>query len=189
MKSEKLHKENTLETKASKKTSNKGVFRASQKEFRTALLDNDFLEDNRKFIPEATQANLDTSIKKLKNLYSNITKNLRKKVYGARTGSGLDVKKEPKWFQITHPVLTDMNAVIDNLSSTALDLSFQEENLSAESFDGKNDEETSDEENKTVLNESKLQEENLSTAVCETKENQNKSSNAGKTLEKEKEQL
>ena len=54
------------------------------------------------------------------------------------------MKKEPKWFQIMHPVLTDMNTVIDNLSSSALDLSFQEENLSAESFDGKNDEETSD---------------------------------------------
>ena len=99
------------------------------------------------------------------------------------------MKKEPKWFQIMHPVLTDMNTVIDNLSSSALDLSFQEENLSAESFDGKNDEETSDEENKIVLNESKLQEENLSPAVYETKENQNKSCNAGKTLEKEKEQL
>ena len=75
MKNEKLHKENTLETKASKKSSNKGVFRAPQKEFRTALLDNHFLEDNWKLIPEGTQANLDTSIKKLKNLYSNIKKN------------------------------------------------------------------------------------------------------------------
>ena len=75
MKNEKLHKENTLETKASKKSSNKGVFRAPQKECRTALLDNHFLEDNRKLIPEGTQANLDTSIKKLKNLYSNIKKN------------------------------------------------------------------------------------------------------------------
>ena len=78
-----------------------------------------------------------------------------------------------------HPVLPDTNTVIDSLSSSALDLSFQEGNLSAESSDEKNDEETSDEENESVLNESELQQESLSPAVYETKENQNKSSIAG----------
>ena len=78
-----------------------------------------------------------------------------------------------------HPVLTDTNTVIDSMSSSALDLPFQEVNLSAESSNQKNDEVTSDEENESVLNESELLEESLSPAVCETKENQNKSSNAG----------
>ena len=73
-----------------------------------------------------------------------------------------------------HPVLTDTNTVIDSMSSSALDLPFQEVNLSAESSNQKNDEVTSDEES-----ESELLEESLSPAVCETKENQNKSSNAG----------
>ena len=78
-----------------------------------------------------------------------------------------------------HPVLTDTNTVIDSLSSSGLDPSFQEENLSVGSSDEKNDEETSDEGYESVLNESELQEESLSPPVCETKENQNKSSNAG----------
>ena len=72
-----------------------------------------------------------------------------------------------------HPVLPD------SLSSSALDLSIQEGNLSAEFSDEKNDEETSDEENESVLNESELQQESLSPVVFETKENQNKSSSAG----------
>ena len=67
-----------------------------------------------------------------------------------------------------HPVLTDTNTVIDSLSSSALDLSFQEKNLSVESSDEKNDKETSDDENESVLNERELQEENLSPSVCET---------------------
>ena len=41
-----------------------------------------------------------------------------------------------------HPVLTDTNTVIDSMSSSALDLPFQEVNLSAESSNRKNDEET-----------------------------------------------
>ena len=52
-----------------------------------------------------------------------------------------------------HSVLTDTKTVIDSLSSSTLDLSFQEENLSAESSDEKNDEKMSDEENESVLNE------------------------------------
>ena len=87
------------------------------------------------------------------------------------------MKKEPKWFQIMHPILTDTNT-IDSLSYSALDLSFQEENLS-EFSDEKNDEETSDEKKDSVLNDSELQEESLSPTACETKENQNKSSNTG----------
>ena len=80
-------------------------------------------------------------------------------------------------------VLTDTNTVIDILSSSALDLSFQVENFSAESSHKKNDEKTPDEEKESVLNESEFQEESLSPAVRETKskqdrENQNKSSNA-----------
>ena len=53
------------------------------------------------------------------------------------------MRKEPKWYQIMHPVLTDANTVTDSLFSSALDLLFQEENLLTESSDGKNDEETS----------------------------------------------
>ena len=110
----------------------------------------------------------------MRNKYNNIKKNWRKNIDRARTGSWLDVKKEPVWFQIMHPVLTDTNTVIDSLSSSALDLSFQEGNLSAESSDEKNDEETSDKENENVLNQSELQEQSLSPAVCERKENQTK---------------
>ena len=54
------------------------------------------------------------------------------------------MKNEPKWFQIIHPVLTDASTLIDSLSSSALDISFQEENLSVESSDEKNDEEMPD---------------------------------------------
>ena len=86
----------------------------------------------------------------------------------ARTFSCLDVKKEPKCFQIMHSVLTDTKTVIDSLSSSTLDLSFQEENLSAESSDEKNDEKMSDEENESVLNESELQEKSLLPAAFET---------------------
>lgn len=69
-------------------------------------------------------------------------------------------------------VLTDTNTVIDILSSSALDLSFQEENFSAESSHKKNDEKTPDEEKESVLNESEFQEESLSPAVRETKSKQ-----------------
>ena len=65
-------------------------------------------------------------------------------------------------------VLTDTNTVTDSLSSSVLDLSFQEENLSTESSDKKNQVTSGDEENESVLNEKKLQEESLSSAVCET---------------------
>ena len=80
-------------------------------------------------------------------------------------------------------VLTDTNTVIDILSSSALDLSFQEENFSAESSHKKNDEKTPDEEKESVLNESKFQEEAFHLLFVRqnqnrTEENQNKSSNA-----------
>ena len=107
----------TLETKGLKRSSNKEVFEAPQrKEFRTAFLDNIFLENNRKLILEGRQADLDISIEKLRNKYNNIKKSWRKNVDRART-SGLDVKKEPKWFQIMHPVLTDTNTVINSLNA------------------------------------------------------------------------
>ena len=67
-----------------------------------------------------------------------------------------------------HPVLTDTNTVIDSLSSSALDLSFQEKNLSGESSEEKNDKETSDDKNESVINERELQEESISPSVCET---------------------
>ena len=91
---------NALETKALKKSSNKEVFEALKKEFRATLLDNDFLEDNRKLIPEGTQADLDTSIEKLRNKYNNIKNNWRKNFVRARTGSGLDVKKDQSGFKL-----------------------------------------------------------------------------------------
>ena len=79
--------------------------------------------------------------------------------------------------------MTDTNTVIDILSSSALDLSFQEENFSAESSHKKNDEKTPDEEKESVLNESKFQEEAFHLLFVRqnqnrTEENQNKSSNA-----------
>ena len=122
----------TLEKKALKKSSNKDVFEALQKEFPTVLLHNDFL---------------DTAIEKLGNQYNNIKKNWRKNVDCARTSSGLDVMKESTWI------------VIDSLSSSALDFSFQEKHLLVGSSNEKNDEEKSDNENESVLSESKLQEE------------------------------
>ena len=106
-----------LRQRSLEKSSNKKFFEPLQKEFRTALLGNDFLEDNWKPIPEATQADLDTSIEKLRNKYNNIQRNWRKNVDRAKTGSGLDVKKEQKWFQIMHPVLTDTNTVFQCIRS------------------------------------------------------------------------
>ena len=68
-----------------------------------------------------------------------------------------------------HLVLTDTNNVIDSLSSSVLNLYFQEGNLSAESSDKKNDEETSDEKKECILNKSELQEESLSPTVRQRK--------------------
>ena len=64
----------TLETKALKKPSSKEVFEVLQKEFRTAFVDNEFLEDNGKLVPEGAQADLDTSIEKLRNKCNSIKK-------------------------------------------------------------------------------------------------------------------
>ena len=74
---------NSLQTK---------VFNTLQKEFCTAPLDDDFLEDNRK------QRKL-IKIPQLKNRETNITtlkKKWKKNVDCARAGSWLDVKIEPK---------------------------------------------------------------------------------------------
>ena len=65
---------NTLETKALKKSWSKEVFEFLQKETRPAFLGNEFLEDNRKLIPEGGQADLDTSIEKLRNKCDSIKK-------------------------------------------------------------------------------------------------------------------
>ena len=102
------------------------------------------------------QGDLDTSIENWETNRKTLKKNWRKNVDCARTNSGLDVRKELRWFEIVHPVLADTNTVIDILSSSALYLSFQAENLSTESRNEKNNKETSDKQNGITLSERKL---------------------------------
>lgn len=73
-----------------------------------------------------------------------------------------------------HSVLTDTSTVMDRLPSSALGFSFQGGNRSTETSDEKNDQETSDEENKNVLKEGELQEESFSPGDYGTEENQNR---------------
>ena len=105
-------------------SSNKEVFEALQKEFRTALLDEDFMEGNKKNSHGVAYTEVNTSIVKLPNKHNKPKKQWRQRVDRAKNGTGLDVEKEPKWFQILHQVLSDTNAGLEDISSGAMDTSF-----------------------------------------------------------------
>ena len=64
----------TLETKALKKSTNKEVFEAIQSEFKTALLEPEFVEENKKNFEHELYSELDVSIPKLRNKYNNFKK-------------------------------------------------------------------------------------------------------------------
>ena len=94
----------TLETMALKKQKNREVFEDIQKHLKTAFDDPAFVEENSTYFEESQQKELDISIEKLRNKYHNLKKSWRQIVDRAKVGSGLHVEREPKWFQILHPV-------------------------------------------------------------------------------------
>ena len=122
----------TLETKALKKSSNTEVFESLQKEFKTGLLDDEFIQQNEEYLPGELNIELDISIPKLRNKYNNLKRNWKQIVDRAKDGSGLHVEREPKWFQILHPVMNDTNTGIDDISSSAADTSFVRGEISNE---------------------------------------------------------
>ena len=92
----------TLETKALKKTANKEVFESIQIEFKICLLEEEFIKENRLYFDlgeDDPLPELDTSIPKLRNKYNNLKKQWRQRVDRDKTGSGLDLENEAKWFQ------------------------------------------------------------------------------------------
>ena len=119
----------TLETKALKKSSNKEVFEVIQLEFRTALADPEFVKENNTYFPEESATDLDTSVQKLRTKYNNLKRVWKLTVDRAKEGSGLDVEREPKWFQVLHPVLIDTNSSLDDISSGPMDTSLTLEPL------------------------------------------------------------
>ena len=117
----------TLETKALKKQANREVFEEIQKHLKTAFDDPEFVEENSTYFEEAQQKDLDISTEKLRNKYHNLKKSWRQIVDRAKSGSGLHVEREPKWFQILHPVLSDTNSNLDEISSGPLDTSLNQQ--------------------------------------------------------------
>ena len=63
----------TLETKALKKQANREVFEEIQRQLKTAILDPDFIEENKKFFEDAQLKNFNISVEKLRN---NLSTNL-----------------------------------------------------------------------------------------------------------------
>ena len=117
----------TLETKALKQTANKEVFEAIQCEFKISVLEEEFAKENRLYFDigdDDSFTELDISVPKLRNKYNNLKKQWRARVDRAKNGSGLHVEREALWFQILHPVFSDTNATLDDLTSEALDISF-----------------------------------------------------------------
>ena len=104
----------TLELRALKKQANKEVFEEIQNQVRVALLDPDFIKENQAYADDVDGKPLDISIPKLRNKYNNLKKAWRVTVDRAKNGSGLHVEREPMWFQILHPVLTDTKSVPDH---------------------------------------------------------------------------
>ena len=117
----------TLESKALKKQANREVFEEIQMHLKTALEDPEFIEENNTYFEEAGQKDLDISIEKLRNKYNNLKKSWRQIVDRAKKGSGLHVEREPKWFQILHPVLSDTNSNLDEISSGPQDTSLNQQ--------------------------------------------------------------
>ena len=66
---------------------------------------------------------LDIEIPKLRNKYNNLKKQWRTAVDREKSGSGLHVEREPKWFQILQPVFSDTSSRLDEISSGPLDTS------------------------------------------------------------------
>ena len=116
-----------LETKALKKAANREVFESIMENFNVSLADSEFVEQNREFFPEETAMELDVSIPKLRTKYNNMKKQWRAIVDRAKVGSGLNVEREPKWFQVLHPVLSDTNSNLDDVSSGPADTSLLNE--------------------------------------------------------------
>ena len=107
----------TLETKALKKQANKEVFEGIQSQLKISLNDPEFYDE------DFEDSELDISIPKLRNKYNNLKRAWRATVDRAKSGSGLHVEKEPNWFQILHPVLSDTNSNLDDVSSGPQDTS------------------------------------------------------------------
>ena len=119
----------TLETKALKKQANKEVFQSIMENFKVLLADPGFVEENKAFFPEETVTDLEVTIQKLRTKYNNLKKQWRSIVDRAKVGSGLHVEREPKWFQVLHPVLTDANSnsSLEDISSGPADTSLLDE--------------------------------------------------------------
>ena len=84
------------------------------------MLEEEFIVENRgNFLGIDPYPELDLSIPKLRNKYNNIKWQWRQRVDRAKNGSGLDVEKEAMWFQLLHPILSDSNAELDDISSEA----------------------------------------------------------------------
>ena len=91
--------------------------------FKVSLADPDFIQENKDFFSEESDIDLEVSIEKLRTKYNNMKKQWRAIVDRAKVGSGLHVEREPKWFQILHPVLSDTNSSLEDITSGPADTS------------------------------------------------------------------
>ena len=112
----------TVESKALKKQANKEVYEGLQSNFQVALVEADFVKENILYnVVEGKP--LDIEIPKLRNKYNNMKKQWRTAVDREKSGSGLHVEREPKWFHILQPVLSYTSSRLDEISSGPLDTS------------------------------------------------------------------
>ena len=100
-----------------KKQANREVFEGIQEQLKIALNDPDFNEENE------ADSDFDISIAKLRNKYNNLKRAWQATVDRAKCGSGLHIEKASNLFQILHPVLSDTNSSLDDVSSGPQDTS------------------------------------------------------------------
>ena len=88
-----------------KKQGNKEVYEGLQSHFQVALVDADFVKENELYnnVEPLDVEPLNIEISKLRNKYNNLKKQWRTAVDREKSGPGLHVEREPKWFQILQP--------------------------------------------------------------------------------------
>ena len=122
----------TLDKLALKKTFKNEVSEHIQKELAAEMETEDFQSRNNDYF-KSTPTKLNISIQKLQQKYMWFKTEWINKTNRAKNGSGLDLKKEPHWYQILNPAFAETHKSL-NLVSSAAKTSFVNENFSDSSL-------------------------------------------------------